>query len=1313
MCSRSSRLGYHGTIDQPHEPSVALLQAAARESGGLHRKTHSQLAEVQETIAALGPDRLVAEEHTRRAAEELSAIRKRRAAIGVEQARRQIRALVTRLDAGDLRHATSPTRDEAVYWAARLHAGSREAVAEARAYKDRLRASGTDIDLRIVDALAAETEGDGEGALGILSGADGPDIRATLLSILREVRGDQEALAWFDAEPNRDEPCFLTGIGWSNLAVCLGNAGRWDEAAGRLAAARDVDLAEWPDLAFVEGVVNTALLLPDDARRFAFNMDLFRPTLRTVEGPEADERRTRATECFARAAALMDGLGCPDRAEAARDRQLWLRLTSPDLAIVRAAREEVTAGMGDEDRAPDLMPFAHAFDVKFDPEVLHLHLARQRRLGGLRGRDLFAELLLVRTVMSPGERAEFLMREEDRLIELAERGTLVGMRIEALLEGGRTVEAQQLLADRRADLAGEDAERFRLWIEAEAGNDPRPGLERLYDQNGELINLRNLANHLFRIRDWGALRPRLEELFRRERTAENARDLVRCMRRDPTAGEAAVVAFLEANGDLAKRDCDLAADRAWALFHVGRLEQARAINDRLLAGRDEERDLWLDLNIALQSGDWERFPAIVEREWAGRQARGPEMLLRLASLAAQADATAERVVELARLAAEKAPDDPQVLVTAYSLATQVGREDEADPGWLERALRWSSGDGPVWTADMRTLVEEMMPRRREQVEKDGRRWTRGELPIHFASAAFRAPLSRLLLDVPRRNAEERDGRRRTVIPILSGARQPVEMQPGWTVGLDLTSAMVLAHLGLLRPALKVLHRVALAPETMVLLLNDRRQAFFHQPSRVSAAEEVCALIDQRESRLKLADPLPTAPAWLVEEVGDGLAGMLEAACTDGGRVVRPSPIPKLRSFMEQETDLKEYGGLVLSTVAFVRLLRDAGHLDTATFERGERYLRVHDRVRGRDAAPDAAPMSGPALLERPVYLDNLAVNYLQSAGVLRRACAAGLDLRVHPTLREEQAALVEANRGGAALARRVDDVRSALREALLDRRAVFLPRHHDVDEERLGELSGAAVTLAQFVHDAGPCDAVCLDDRCLNQHATFEDRAGRLVPLVCVLDVLRFLRDRREIDEAERLAALHALREGGFALVSVEADELEGRLRAATAGADGSLTESAELRAIRQNLMRLCGLDAVSLPGEEAYLAGLRLAAISAVRRLWADEAVAIERAVACTDWAWRHVSPSPADWAHAVRDPAAMLPAREGLVRHLWLWLAPMPLVAAERYEAFRRWVEDVVLEPLLPASVDVVDALAAHVATEIEQFSREFADDADGDAG
>ena len=684
--------GFAGSVDRMQRPVIGLQQAAARENRGLHRETHAQLVELSDAVATLSPDRLVVQEHTRRTATELLAIRKRRA-IDPERAAREVRTLVGQIEGGDLRHADLEVRNEVLYWAARLHAGSRDTVGEAKAYGDRLRQSGSKLDTRVIDALISEAEGDSYGAVRILRDASDPDLRAVLLATLRRLRGCDGALAWFDDEPGRDDPGFFTGGGWSGLAVCLAEAGRWQEAAGRLSAVHDLHIEEWPDLAFVEGVINAALLLPDDLRRFALTMDLFHPAVRTVEGPEANRRRARADACFARAIDLMARLDLHARAQAAQDWRLWLRLTSSEAAAVRSAREEVASGMTDGARAVNLIPFARGFGIEFDVEPLQRHLARGKRLGGREGRELLAELMLAETMMSPRERVEFLTREEDRLAEAVARGTLVGMRIESLVLDRRAEEARRLLEERKKELTEHDDERLALMISAHAGGDPRPGLEDLYRRTGSLIDLQNLVGHLGRVGDWPALRPYLEVLFCRERTVENMRRLIGCMRSDPASNEGNVVAVLKANGDLVDADSGLVAEKAWALFHVGEMEEAREVNDRLLAERDEERDLMLDLNIALQTGDWERFPAIVDREWHKRDARGAQMLLRLASLASQADATAERAFELARLAAEKAPDDPQILVGAYVLATQVGREADADPQWIARASTMSSEHG--------------------------------------------------------------------------------------------------------------------------------------------------------------------------------------------------------------------------------------------------------------------------------------------------------------------------------------------------------------------------------------------------------------------------------------------------------------------------------------------------------------------------------------------------------------------------------------------------------------------------------------------
>jgi hypothetical protein len=356
--------------------------------------------------------------------------------------------------------------------------------------------------------------------------------------------------------------------------------------------------------------------------------------------------------------------------------------------------------------------------------------------------------------------------------------------------------------------------------------------------------------------------------------------------------------------------------------------------------------------------------------------------MRLASLTAEADQNASRAFELARLAPSKAADDPQILLSAYMLGVQLGREDELGGGWLARAIELSSDEGPIWRVNIRSMAEEMLPKRRERARWIERELLRGAIPLHAAAHEFHQPLSRLLIDLPRNNAEQPDGRKRTVVPIISGARQPVRVEPSWSVGFDVSSLMVLHYLGLLKTTIDTLQRVVLAPDTMVLLLSERRAVRFHQPSLVRKAEAMRALIDRGD--LKMASSVPDPPVWLVNEVGRDLAELLAAARVSGGRVVHPYPIHRLRAFGEAEADLREYAGCLVSTTAFTGVLHTRGLIDGTTYDRACQFLQAHDR--------DPNQVADLTLIDRPLYLDDLALRYLQEAEVLQTACRRGLTL---------------------------------------------------------------------------------------------------------------------------------------------------------------------------------------------------------------------------------------------------------------------------------------------------------------------------------
>ncbi|HEY7492864.1 MAG TPA: hypothetical protein VIH59_17350, partial [Candidatus Tectomicrobia bacterium] len=364
-------------------------------------------------------------------------------------------------------------------------------------------------------------------------------------------------------------------------------------------------------------------------------MNLFHAGIQSLEGAEADQRRARAKICFEKATNLWVNIGQHDRAQAAQDWLLWLRLNAPTAEVVNEAQPEVREGMKEGRRAVNLIQFAQTFGIEFDDTPLQRYLSQRKQTGGLNNRELVAEFFLAELRMNPRDRAEFLEREEDRLSQVLSKASLAGKRIEALVQDGQIVRARDLLETHRDAFVAYDYDRLQAMIDVQEGSDPRAQLETLYHQTDSLLDLKNLVAHLKHTGDWTALRPLLQELFRRERTIENAIQCVASMRHSPQINNTDIIAFLEENQDMVDRSLDLVSEKAWALSYVGRLKEAEAMLT-LLAARDSQNDLLLETNLAIQSGNWEQFSVIISRMWPKREELDPSVLMRLASLAAEA-----------------------------------------------------------------------------------------------------------------------------------------------------------------------------------------------------------------------------------------------------------------------------------------------------------------------------------------------------------------------------------------------------------------------------------------------------------------------------------------------------------------------------------------------------------------------------------------------------------------------------------------------------------------------------------------------------
>ena len=1181
---------------------------------------------------------------------------------------------------GELAGARDPAKSKVRYWTARLCAGDSETLEVAQAIRPRLTQAHAGEPLAVIDALMHASAGDFDSALQLVRDVDDSAARSVLFHLVARSKGEAGLLAHCrDLDPVAS-PTHFTDIGWRNWAIFMAGAGRWGEAArGLLAIAGHVERT--PALAEIEGRINAALVLPAENRSVVLRDVPLYGGLEPSVDATAEVHRQHAATCFRDAEVHLQGVGDAKLMRKLAEWRTWLELMAPHADERHQAHVGIVERMNDGAAAVGLMPLVWSFGITFNEQALSAHLARSRSLGGLSDEQLLAQCLLNQRTMGARDLIQYLDDSMARLDRVMPEVSTTGMLFQALVLDGQTERARALLAEREHHLPLGTRAAMEAELDAELGVDPRSRLERLYREFGTLPHLRSLIAHLRTVDDRQALGELLPELFERVPTLVNARELVDFWSRR-AADHPSVLSFMETHQQLVGPDVDMQSAKAWALFHAGQLREAQAINDLVAVRRNSVNDLRLDVNLALAGGDWDRLPAIVDRirgdGWGELDA---EALSMLSKIAAQPGQSPDRALELARLAADRANGNPSVLISAYSVYVDMGRDEDASPQWLTEALKNSTSDsGPIWQADVQDVVERWIPARRQHSEEVQGRLLAGELPMGAMAGALNLTLSHMLLS-NRLDHLGQDRRGSVVLPVVSGVRRPVEVQQAWTVGMDITSIMVLGRLGLLEAALGAFGQVRVAPDILLSLFEERAAARFHQPMLVRRARELRTLLDR--GWIKVAEALPLPPTGTSDEVGASLAALLEACRRDGGVAICVKPLRTPRSFLKELADTSPYQKVIFSPADLCEAALRQGRITADAHERAMGVLKTLGQVAGDD-------LPG-TMLDGPVYVDSVALSYLQSAGVLATMVKEGVTLRVHADVEGETHGLLAAGQLGDELAERVQEVATALRRGIESGLVSLLPRtsgRRDEDWGRSPGMSSVAALLQADTH----CDAHCVDDRFINQHPVISGASGRSVPVVCVLDVLRYLRDQGGLDDRGYWAARHRLREIGAAFVPLEADELTHWLT--DASFDGQrMVEGVELRTIRQTINRIESIKMANQREANALSAELQLVFVETVRRLWLDDALATGFAAALSTWVWRHLAMATHLGSNGEDAETYAGRLRGTVMQRVLPCLLGPPVGSVERRSAYRDWLGHCVVDRLKPANADLIEAALARV--------------------
>lgn len=1191
--------------------------------------------------------------------EEIEKLRKSRFFLEFDRTRSSLR-LGKRLAEDDLSGGSDEVRGRALAWCARLLSRS-EDLERAEEFLEHAKTLGDFTEAKIAEAFIISQRGDKTAALNILADIDSDVSHSAGLMIVVHHEGAEDALSWMnDADYTVGD---LDSDGKSFLLSHQLQLGRWDKVAQTISALSESDFDKTPILHHLTALAKLVPAVPQDFRAVVLTQVPFEAAdFRLASDTVAMNARRAAHTHFLDAVEAAKKLACPRAARVDDEYALWLELRDP--AQSAHGKNRLENNLRDLNTALGFVHYALQFGIRLDLDAVERAIKRSIAInGGMTIDAAIARFALAFMQPTHEETANYIARYYNQLAAHID-GRLMRYRQVEMLSHAGLIERAKLVLDQLLEegIPTEQESNLRRIIFEAQGRDPVESRKAQYEATRALGDLINLVAELEDYQHWDDLCEFGRLLFEETHSLSDAERLVNAF--NNTYRSEALVDFLKENIDLLSQSKHLRMSYAWGLYHEGAFLESRAALTELSNEVGSPNYRALQVNLGIATGDWASLSAYIADEYRNRGDRSAHDLIGAAQLALHLGLPQAK--DLVFEAAAKADNDSAVLAAAYFIATNAGWEDNPQVfQWLEKAAEVSVDDGPL----QRMSLKDILDRKPEWDRRESETWrllAQGQTPIFLAAHSLNRTLIDLVTFPALANLTETDPRRRSAIPAYSGKRVPLEFDVGGkTVALDATALLTLSFLKILDVALDAFETVYIPHSTLGWLFEERQKAAFHQPSRIANARKVRDLL--ATDVLEKFTPSTNASSDLSAQIGDELAALIaEAEKVRGGDdtqhiVVRSAPVYRLSSLMEEEADLSEHAAILSSCLTVVKKLRQKGQITANEEKRARTYLQLHEK-----SWPNQPDIADGAIL----YLDDLAVTYFLHLGFLGKLKAAGLRTVVSPRKISETDALISYERISDDVKEVIDDIRASL-NSRIESGQVRSSRWRNFDEfeEKAIPEHPSVGVLALASH----CDVEIIDDRFLNQHANI-DSGGSQAPVFSTLDLLDALVVSGVLSNDDRLEHRTRLRRAGYFFVPVSVDELE-RCLGESIVAKGEVIETAELKVIRESVLRVRMSDWLRLPEETPWLDGTLKAFVRVLRNLWEDGGN-IEETTARSNWLVKQIDVR--GWAHSLVPENADDVVRIGRAAHVLLLLTPPTGVQQSVVDAYWDWMEEKILAPI-----------------------------------
>ena len=1170
--------------------------------------------------------------------------------------------LARKLIEGELSGGTDSVRSQALAWCVRILSRTKE-LDKAEKYLEYAKKLGTCQEIDIADAFISSQKGDRKAALSSLANIDSPMSRSAALMIVANHDGPQGALNWLktvnidatDLDP--DGKRFLLG--------CQLELSDWETAQKSLDALTDDDLRAAPVLHHIVAITHLLKAVPVELRAIVRDQPPFEAAAFPLDsGPNGIEARQLAHRIFIDAAEVARQLDCPLAENIDDEYALWLELKDPDPDKCAEGRRRLESKLRDLKTYLRLVRFGLQFGIKLDNKVVEQEIERQIALNGKITYDTaIARFALVQTQQTPEDAANYIAQYHDEFADYIDKKIILSFQIELFLRTGQLNKANECLDTlTREGLSEAEKNRLQIIIAQAEGASPVEALKKQFKKTSSLSDLGILVDELETRNDWNEICEYGNILFERTHELRDAERLAIALHN--TQKLERLVEFIESNKTLLSESKRLQLIHCWSLYNEGELLEASSELTKLDDDWDNENYRTLQINLAVSLGDWNSLSAFIAKECNEKDKRNAKELITAARLALHLGSI-PHAEELIFAAAERGKDDANVLGSAYFLAASAGLEDDPEVAqWIQKATVLSGEDGPLQMMTLSNLLDKK-PEWDRQASEIWEMLIRNELPMFLAAQSLNKSLSDLMLFPALANPSESDPRCRGIIPAYSGQRQSLSFDTDRQIGIDATALLTLSFLNLLDEALDAFDTVHIPHSTLGWLFDEKKRVAFHQPSRIRDAAQISRLLTN--DVLEKLSPSTVPNSDLSVQVGEELALFIAEATTERREddsqhiVVQPSPVHRIGSLMEEEADLTAYATVLSSCQSIVDKLRQKGQITANEVQKARAYLQFHEKP-----WPNQPEIADGATL----YLDDLAVNYFLHIGILEKLQAAGFRLIISSTKESETNQLLSYKNISSKAKDTIERIRSAV-NSRIESKKIKVSRSTNADPST--DRSISEHPTAGVFSLTKDCNAIVTDDRFLNQHANF-GAGDSFMPIFSTLDLIDVLVSTGSKTNEERMEYRTRLRQAGYIFVPVSEDELAHHLNTSTVE-DDKIVETAELKAIRENILCVRMRTWLQLPKEAPWLNTSLIAFIRVMKSLWKAGADFSSVRVR-SNWIMNQIDVR--GWAYCFDKESGDNIVKTGRGAYILLVLTPPDDVPQQVKDEYWSWVEEMVLTPI-----------------------------------